>query len=206
MSSYMEAVAGDILMSSLGQRGDLVLLTDTTEIKDAAPDADKIVTITAFKVGTYDIAAQPLQPMNITVTHATVNTTDTLGTITITGTSNLGDVITEVITPIADSIVAGTKCFKTVTSVTGAGWVIGGATADNITVGVGTLLASPVCFRIIYALTDTVFDTLVSSNTTVNGFNTAAAASDYPTLSAYSPLYGRFTDIKLTSGTVLLIP
>jgi hypothetical protein len=200
--SYMENVAGDILLSSLGQKGG-VLLNDTTELKDASPVANKIVTITAFKVGGYTVAAQPPQTMNITVTHATVNTTDTLGTITVTGTSHADEVITEVITPSADSTVAGTKCFKTVTAVEGACWKIGGATADNITVGTGSIIHNPVSFRAIQCLTDTVFATL-TSNITVNDYVTPATGAGFGTVSAGTTLYGRFTDIKLTSGTIML--
>lgn len=202
MSSYMEAVAGDMSLTSLGQRGS-VLLTNTTEIKDTAAVADKIVTIANMKVGTYTIAAQPDMIRNITVTHATVTTTDTLGTITIAGTDSEDESVTEVLTPVADSIVTGTQCFKTVTSVTGAGWVIGGATEDTITVGTGSTIYNKTIFRAIQCLSDTVFATLTSSTTT-NDYTTASVGADYGTVSAGTVLYGRFTDIKLTSGTVIL--
>lgn len=107
-------------------------------------DVDRIVTVANMKVGSYTIAAQPDIARNITVTHAIVATgTDTLGTITVTGTDVLGAVISEVITPIAGDIANGTKAFKTVTSIVGAGWVIAGGN-DTITIGVGNLLGLPV--------------------------------------------------------------
>ena len=70
------------------------------------------------------------------VTHATVATTDTLGIVTIVGVDLAGQVQTEVITPVADSTVYGLIPLRTLTSATISGWVQGGATADNISVGV----------------------------------------------------------------------
>ena len=109
-------------------------------------DVDKIVTSTDMKVGAYTVAAQPDIARNITVTVTAVDTADTMGTITVVGTNINGKVISEVITPVADSTVAGVKAFKTVTSVTGAGWVIDAVEASNdtITVGIGTVLGLPI--------------------------------------------------------------
>lgn len=109
-------------------------------------DTDKIVTTVDMKVGSYTIAAQPDVARNITVTVTAVGTADTMGTITITGTNVAGQVITEVLTPIAGSTVAGTKAFKTVTSVVGAGWVIDAVegTKDTVIVGVGTVIGLPI--------------------------------------------------------------
>lgn len=105
---------------------------------------NRIVTSTNMKVGSYTIAAQPDVPRNITVTATTVATgADTPGTIVVTGTDNLDAVITETIVPSQGSTVAGTKAFKTVTSVVGAGWVIAGGN-DTIVVGVGNLIGLPV--------------------------------------------------------------
>lgn len=98
-------------------------------------DDDKYVVSANMKVGAYTIAAQPAYPGRISITHTTVATgTDTLGTITIVGTYN-GRAITEVITPVADSTVYSTNYFDTITSITGAGWVIAGGN-DTIKVGV----------------------------------------------------------------------
>jgi hypothetical protein len=90
-----------------------------------------------MKVGTYTIANQPYCPQLITVTATASGTADTMGTITITGTDIFDTVITDVIAPVAGSTVTGTKYFKTVTSVVGAGWVIDvGSGNDTIVVGV----------------------------------------------------------------------
>lgn len=105
-------------------------------------DIDRIVTSANMKVGTYTIAAQPDVPRNITITHTAVGAADTLGTVTIAGTDRNGDAITEVITPLNGTIASGAKAFKTVTSVTGAGWVIGEGN-DTIKVGVGGLIGLP---------------------------------------------------------------
>ena len=106
-------------------------------------DVDRIVTTVDMKVGAYTVAAQPDVPRNITVSQTIVATgTDTPGTITVVGTNYNGEAISEVIIPSAGNVVAGAKAFKTVVSVTGAGWVIAGGN-DTITIGVGTVLGMP---------------------------------------------------------------
>lgn len=108
-------------------------------------DVDRIVTSTDMKVGAYAIAAQPDVPRNITVTQTAGDTEDTNGTIVVVGTDIAGNAITETLTPKAGATVAGAKAFKTVTSVTGVGWVVDGveATKDTVTVGVGSLIGLP---------------------------------------------------------------
>ena len=109
-------------------------------------DDDRITVSVDMKVGSYTLAAQPDVPRNITVTVTAGGTADTMGTITVTGTNAIGQVITEAIVPVAGSTVAGLKAFKTVTSVVGAGWVIDAVegTKDTIKVGVGTVLGLPI--------------------------------------------------------------
>ena len=109
-------------------------------------DPDKVVVSVDMKVGAYTIAAQPDVPRNITVTSTAVGTADTMGTITVVGTDVDNQPLTEVITPVSGSLVAGLKAFKTVASVTGAGWVIDAVegTKDTIIVGIGTALGMPV--------------------------------------------------------------
>ena len=58
-------------------------------------------------------------------------------------------------------------------------------------------------FRIIVVLADTVFATL-TSDITKNGATTASAAADFGTVTKGTVLYGKFTAVTLTSGTVLL--
>lgn len=96
-----------------------------------------------MKVGTYTIAAQPDVPRNITVTHTADGTADTLGTIVIVGTDYAGDALTETLTPVSGTIAAGTKAFRTITSITGVGWVIA-AGNDNVSLGRGSLIGLPV--------------------------------------------------------------
>jgi hypothetical protein len=96
-----------------------------------------------MKVGTYTIAAQPDVPRNITVTHTADGTVDTLGTIVIVGTDYLGDALTETLTPVNGTIAAGTKAFRSITSITGVGWVIA-AGNDNVSLGRGALIGLPI--------------------------------------------------------------
>ena len=105
-------------------------------------DDDQVVTTEDMKVGTYTVTANPDFPRVITVTHAAVGAVDTLGTITVEGTDSADAVISEVITPLSGTIATGLKAFKTVTSVTGAGWVIAEGN-DTITVGTGPALGLP---------------------------------------------------------------
>ena len=104
----------------------------------AAADVDSIVASANMKVGAYTvIASQPSAPSLITVTATAVGTADTAGTIIVVGTDIYDRAQTETIIPVAGSTVTGTKYFKSVTSVTGAGWVIdAGSGNDTITVGV----------------------------------------------------------------------
>lgn len=106
-------------------------------------DDDKIVVDVDMKVGAYVIAAQPDIARVLTLTHTTVVVgTDTLGTITVTGTNIFGQTISEVLTPSADATVTSTKAFKTVTGAVGAGWVTAGG-ADKIKIGIGAALGLP---------------------------------------------------------------
>lgn len=100
--------------------------------------ADQFVVSTGMKVGAYTVANSGAMPTEgarrITVTHTAVTGNDTLGTITVVGTDLAGAAISEVITPVAGGTATGTLWFRTVTSVTGAGWVINTGN-DTITVG-----------------------------------------------------------------------
>lgn len=59
-------------------------------------------------------------------------------------------------------------------------------------------------FRRIYAITNAAFTTL-TSDITKNGTVTAATGADFGTLAAGLSLYGKFTAVKLASGSVLLM-
>ena len=101
--------------------------------------ANRFVTTTNMIVGAYTVAnaTMPTTPgaRRITITHTTVAAgTDTLGTVTITGTDIRGAVVTDTITPLADTVATGSRFFVTVTNVVGAGWVIAGGN-DTLVVG-----------------------------------------------------------------------
>jgi len=120
--------------------------TFTNIAATTAAVANRFVTSTNMKVGTYTIAnASPVWQGGcyVTITHATVATgTDQLGTITIDGTDQTGTVISEVITVAADSAATSTKIFRSVTTATGADWVIAGG---NDTIQIGCAAGSIVC-------------------------------------------------------------
>jgi hypothetical protein len=111
----------------------------TNTAATTAAVANRIVTIASMINSTYTIAnASPVWSGGalITITHATVAAgTDTLGTITIVGKDLSGNALSEVITPLADTVATGTKIFRSVTSATGAGWIIAGGN-DTVTIGV----------------------------------------------------------------------
>jgi hypothetical protein len=99
--------------------------------------ANRFVVSTNMKVGAYALANTTMPTAGtrrITVTHTAVTGTDTLGTIDVVGTDRTGAVISESIVPIANSVATSTKWFQTVTSVTGAGWVINTGN-DTLVVG-----------------------------------------------------------------------
>jgi hypothetical protein len=99
---------------------------------------NRYVTSTNMKVGAYTLAnTTPVWQGGafVTITHTTVVTTDTLGTITVVGVDLSGATRTESITPLADATATGLIAFRTITSITGVGWVIAGSN-DTIVAGV----------------------------------------------------------------------
>ena len=102
--------------------------------------SNKIVASTNMKVGTYTIAAQPVSPALLSFAVTTVSGADTMGTIAVVGTDIYGAAQSETITPVSGSTVYTTKVYATVTSLTGAGWVVN-TTADTIIVGTAGIIA-----------------------------------------------------------------
>jgi hypothetical protein len=105
-----------------------------------AVSTDRFLNSVAMKVGAYTLDETAIGTQgarHINLTHTPGDTVDTLGTVTIVGKDLAGQTITEEITPVDSSLVAGTKWFASVTSATGAGWVQGGAAADTIEIGYG---------------------------------------------------------------------
>jgi hypothetical protein len=107
-----------------------------------AGDADRFVTSVNMKVGAYALAATTMPTVGtarrVTCTRTVVAAADTAGTLIVVGKNLAGQTITETLTPGANGIlVTGTQWFASITSVTGAGWVISGAgDEDTIVVGV----------------------------------------------------------------------
>jgi hypothetical protein len=104
-----------------------------------AGDVDRYVESVDMKVGAYILANTTPHASGgarkVTCTRTVVGAADTPGTLVVVGKSLAGQVITETLTVGAHTVlVTGTKLFASITSITGAGWVIGEAN-DTITVG-----------------------------------------------------------------------
>jgi hypothetical protein len=103
---------------------------------------NRFVTSTNMKNAAYTVVNSGVATWSagflVTVTHTQVGgVTDVLGTITIVGTSLSGQTQTEVITPLTGTTATGTKVFRSVATVTGAGWTrdAGAGSEDTIVVG-----------------------------------------------------------------------
>ena len=132
--------------------------------------ANRLVTTANMKVGSYTVANSGLhsgsecRSVRLTVTKA--GNVDTLGTITITGTDYLDQVITDIIVPIDNTTADGVKCFKTVTSIVGAGWVSDG-TPDTIVIGTGPLVQIPAYLAATADVVFAIFTTAIINAPTV---------------------------------------
>lgn len=119
--------------------------TFTNTAATTAAVTNRFVTTVNMKVGAYTVAnASPVWSggCTITATITAVTGNDTAGTLTVVGTNLAGQAQTEVIT-LTDGVGGtGTKVFRTVTSVTGAGWVIN---VGNDTIVVGCAAGNIAC-------------------------------------------------------------
>ncbi len=110
---------------------------------------DDIVGSTNMIVGDYTLSSDPNPytmdvPRIVTVTRTVDGNADTPGTITVEGTDIADANIVDVINVGAHGVlVEGIRAFKTVTKVTGDGWVIDGNN-DTIEIGFGDDLGLPV--------------------------------------------------------------
>jgi len=110
----------------------------TNTAATTAAVANRYVTTTNMKVGAYTLAnTTPVWSGAglVTVTHTSVTGDDTLGTIVVVGVDLSGQTRTDTITPLAGTVATGTIPFRTITSITGVGWVINVGN-DTIVVGV----------------------------------------------------------------------
>jgi hypothetical protein len=110
----------------------------TNTAATTAAVTNRIVTTTNMKVGAYTVAnasAVWSGGFLVTATITAVTGNDTAGTLVIVGKDLAGQAQTETIT-LTDGVGgSGSKIFRSVTSVTGAGWVINTGN-DTIVVGV----------------------------------------------------------------------
>jgi hypothetical protein len=159
--------------------------------------ANKIVTSTNMKVGAYTVAANPVSPALLSVTTTAVTGADTMGTITFVGTDIDGAALTETVIPITGGTVYTLNEFKTVTSATGAGWVINTGN-DTLVIGTAGIVApTGYYFSSIIVLVAAVAasQTNVSGTCSVNLANfTTIPVGVYPV---------KATAIALTSGQAI---
>lgn len=187
--SNLEQLSSKVIIGQSGQEGTKGIFPIV---------ANKIVTTTNMKVGTYTIAAQPIAPALLSVTITIVDVADTMGTIDFVGTDINGDALTETIAPIAGSTVYTTKEFASVTSATGVGWVIGGTTEDTIVIGVADIIAPSGYY---FSTIQVVSQAVVSRQTNKTG-SLVSELSDFTALPV--GIYPtRITKIALTSGEAI---
>lgn len=116
------------------------ILADADRVlNDQATSDSEATTVTSF-------LAQPDVPRNITITPGGTTTDVAAGDYVITGTNIRGDVITETIAIAANAstVQAGTKAFKTVTSIE---FPIQDGAAATFDVGVGDVLGLDRCMQ-----------------------------------------------------------
>ena len=117
-------------------------------VAPAAKVTDRYFASAAMHNGAYAVANSGLpgdgQAHSVTCLETITDAAeDTNGTLTITGKDIDGNVISEVLTPDGGVTKETEKCFKQVTSITGAGWVQNGATPDTIVVGFSDKVGLP---------------------------------------------------------------
>lgn len=155
--------------------------------------------------GTYTVAnASPAFAggVNIvaTITGATGN--DTPGTITVVGTDTRNAPLTEVITLVAGGTATGAAFFRTVTSITQAGWVINGG---NDTIVIGHNAGSVVCgssgklFAVHVNATQAATVVLSDANGTIATLASSIANGSYLNTASEGLDFAGFLRVALTS-------
>jgi hypothetical protein len=115
----------------------------------AVSDDDRFVVSVDMKVGAYTLAQTTMPEAAIArkllITVTTDTGADTMGTLDIVGTDIAGNPLTETIAPVSASAVETLNAFKTLVSITGVGWIIGGGagTEDAIKIGTSESLGLP---------------------------------------------------------------
>ena len=190
MSTPLELMSAKVNLAKSGLEGTLAVHPIV---------ANKIVTTTNMIVGAYGIAAQPVVPSLLSILTSTVTGADTMGTITFVGTDINGNALTEVVTPIAGVTTYTTNMFTTVTSATGAGWVINVGN-DTLVIGTaGVVAPTGYYFSSLIILAAAV----VASQTNVTGY--IAAPLNTITSIPVGTYPVRATEIALTSGQAIAV-
>jgi len=108
---------------------------------------DRLIThATVMKVGLYTVLNGGISADGyahpVSLIRTADGTGDTPGTVKFTGTDRQGGTITETLTVSGTNTttVNGTKCFQTVTSIEGIGWVQAGGASDLIDCGFGAIV------------------------------------------------------------------
>lgn len=152
----------------------------------AVSDDDRFVVSANMKVGAYTLAVNDMpeasiaRKLLITVTQVG-GVNDTMGTLTIVGTDISGAALSETIAPTANTTTTTLNAFKTVTSITGAGWVRDGAGGTEDTIKIGTSEA--------IGLPDKLSDTAQILSVSLNGVKEATA----PTITVSSTVLAKNT-------------
>lgn len=141
---------------------------------------NRFVTSTNMKVGAYTIAnpssADGLA-RNIAVAITGVTGNDTAGSIVITGTGADDRALTETLA-LTDGVGGtGLKCFKTVTSIVGSGWVINTGN-DTLVIGTGNKIQLPAAIRQRPAISATSQIKLVMLGTSFVAVSAGFSATD----------------------------
>jgi hypothetical protein len=163
---------------------------------------NRFVTSTNMKVGAYTIAnASPVWQGGcfVTATITAVTGNDTAGTLAVVGTDLTGAAQTETIT-LTDGVGGtGTLVFRTVTSITGAGWVIN---TGNDTIVVGCAAGSIPCAGVGtlhgIVLNNSVAATIVVSDAS-RTIATIPASASAGTFYLYDVDFGGYLKVATTS-------
>lgn len=147
--------------------------------------ANRFVTSVNMANGAYTVAnASPAWQGGcfVTATITPVTGNDTPGTLTIVGTNLAGQAQTEVLTLVAGGTATGTSVFRTITSITQAGWVIN---VGNDTIVVGCAAGSIVCgsqgtlYAIVINATAAAAITVSDATRTIATLPSSAAVGHY---------------------------
>lgn len=154
-----------------------------------ASDDNRFVTTIDMKVGAYALAATTMPEAatarKLLITVTTDTGADTMGTLVIVGTNINNQAITETIAPASGATATTLNAFKTVSSITGAGWVIGGGagTEDAIIIGTADAVGLPDCLtdtaQVLFASVNNVKDAglTITVSATVLSLNTVDTTS-----------------------------